>query len=111
MTPQWKERFTKESLILVFCLIYGLLLPLNLLLLSLIPLFLTPGLIGGPTDESTMRYVQFLHGLTTLTRCPLSNGLGWALFLAPYPLYQLARSIIWGIKARRATQIAPPQIH
>jgi len=38
MAPQWKRRLTKESLILIACLIYSLVLPLILVALCALPI-------------------------------------------------------------------------
>ena len=98
MTPQWEKRLKREVVILVACLVYGLVLPLALIPLCLLPLY------WGSSDspDKQLIYFEFLHALVTLCIRPLSNQLGWALFLAPYPVFQLGRSILWAIKASRA---------
>jgi hypothetical protein len=102
VNPQWTARLVKESVVLVLCLVYGLLLPLNLLLLSLIPLFLFPPDMAHGPDPAHIRYVDFLAAVTALARNPLRTRLGWVLFLAPYPIYQLLRATVWAVKALRA---------
>ena len=97
MTPQWEKRLTREALILVACLAYGLVLPLSLIPLSLLAMHVRP---AASPDEQYV-YVDFLHTLFTLCVRPLSNRLGWVLFLAPYPVFLLGRLLLWARRARQ----------
>ncbi len=102
MTPEWRRRLARESWMLVLCLICGLLLPMDLLLLSLIPMhFLMLDVTRG-LESVHMGYVDFLAAVTGVARRPLSTPLGWILFLAPYTVYQSARLILWSVRSLRA---------
>ncbi len=101
MTPQWKKRLAKEWLTLVICLVIGVLVPPLLALL-------VASAVGMPADVSwrdgIVEYLDLLAGLFPGSRAPLDERFfTFAIVLGPYVIYQLVRSIIWAVKALRAT--------
>ncbi len=111
MTPQWRRRLASEGLILVIGLFVGF------LAIPLLVFCLLVGFSHAPCLTVHDTYLEFL-AITFLSKVPAwktdvivrwvpasssQRLLTWALVLGPYAVYQLVRSIIWVVKALRAT--------
>ncbi len=100
MTSRWKKCLAKEWLTLVICLLVGFLVPL--LLVLAVSIYDT----GGGLAAIGRGYGEFLSDLFAAqgTRSVGPGRLLARVFvLGPYLIYQLARSILWAVKALRAT--------